>query len=147
MARRSEMDIRIAETDEEIRACFPAIVELRAHLVEDQFVEQVRQQQRAVYRLPYASHQAQVVAVEGFRFGESLAWGKYLYVDDLVTTSGGRSQGTGRGMIKWLTEQARQAGCKQLHLDSSVHRFAAHRFYARCGMNIGSHHFSLHLTD
>ncbi len=36
-------------------------------------------------------------------------------------------------MISWLKSHARQLGCNQLHLDSGVQRFSAHRFYLREG--------------
>jgi hypothetical protein len=46
-------------------------------------------------------------------------------------------------MIEWLKAHARELGCRQLHLDSGVQRFGAHRFYLRHGFNIASHHFSI----
>jgi hypothetical protein len=46
-------------------------------------------------------------------------------------------------MIEWLKAHALDLGCRQLHLDSGVQRFGAHRFYLRAGFNIGGHHFSI----
>jgi GNAT superfamily N-acetyltransferase len=71
------------------------------------------------------------------------AWGKHMYVDDLVTAERHRSTGAGARMMDWLKSYARAHGCRQLHLDSGVQRFGAHRFYLREGFNIGSHHFSI----
>lgn len=47
------------------------------------------------YRLigVFSPHHEQAVAVAGFRIGDSLAWGHYLYVDDLSTSRDARRQG------------------------------------------------------
>jgi GNAT superfamily N-acetyltransferase len=84
-----------------------------------------------------------VLCVAGFVVGTKLAWSKHLYVDDLVTAAQHRSRGAGAKMISWLKAHALELGCQQLHLDSGVQRFEAHRFYLREGFNIGSHHFSI----
>jgi GNAT superfamily N-acetyltransferase len=87
-----------------------------------------------------------VRAVAGFRIAEFLAWGRILYVDDLVTASAQRSRGHGQALFDWLVARARANGCAQLHLDSGVQRFDAHRFYLRQRMSITSHHFALQLS-
>jgi GNAT superfamily N-acetyltransferase len=137
--------ILITKTDEEILRCFAVMVELRAHLVADEFVRRVRQQEKGGYRLAYLEDNGGVKAVAGFRIGEYLCWGKILYVDDLVTTAGERSRGLGQQLLDWLLEYARAEGCDQFHLDSGVEKFAAHRFYLRNRMQISAHHFSLKL--
>ena len=137
----------LARSDAEILRCFPVIAELRPHLVESEFVERVRRQQReGGYQLAFIEADGGVRAVAGFRIGEFLAWGRILYVDDLVTTAAGRSRGHGATLLDWLVARAREAGCAQLHLDSGVQRFDAHRFYLRHRMEITAHHFALKLT-
>lgn len=137
----------LAQSDPEILRCFPVIAELRPHLVEGEFVARVRRQQRdGGYQLAFIEEEGSVMAVAGFRVGEFLAWGRILYVDDLVTTSAGRSRGHGQRLFDWLAARAREAGCVQLHLDSGVQRFDAHRFYLRHRMDITAHHFALKLT-
>ena len=79
--------------------------------------------------------------VAGFRIQEYLYCGKHLYVDDLITDGSTRSQGHGKRMLDWLTEEARRADCVQLHLDSGVQRPHAHRFYFREGLTISAYHF------
>ena len=140
-------DIRLAETDDEIDRCFPVMAELRPQQRRERFVEQVRQQGRDRYRLVFLEDDGEVRAVGGFRISESLAWGKYLYVDDLVTSERSRSKGYGHAVLVWLIAHAREAGCDEFHLDSGVQRFGAHRFYLREGMDITSHHFVLKLTS
>jgi GNAT superfamily N-acetyltransferase len=138
--------IRIAQSDEDIRRCHPVMAELRPHCGEKAFVEQVRRQQQACgYQLACLEDGGSVQVVAGFRIAEFLAWGRILYVDDLVTTAASRSRGYGRELFAWLVEQANTAGCDELHLDSGVQRFEAHRFYLAQRMDITCHHFCLKL--
>ena len=144
---QSAAEIAIACTEEDIRRCFPVMAELRAHLTEAAFVAQVQRQQRdSRYHLAALAQDSVVQAVAGYRFSEHLAWGRILYVDDLVTASAHRSQGYGETLFEWLREQARAAGCGELHLDSGVQRFGAHRFYLNQRMDISCHHFALKIA-
>ena len=141
------INICLAESEEQISLCFPVMAELRPHLLEREFVERVRRQQRENgYQLAFLEESAAVRAVAGFRFAEFLAWGRILYVDDLVTASAERSRGHGQALFGWLVARAKANGCAQLHLDSGVQRFDAHRFYLRQRMSITSHHFALELS-
>jgi GNAT superfamily N-acetyltransferase len=119
--------------------------ELRLHVPESEFVSRVRRQQKTGYRLVVVDDDG-IVAVAGFRVLENLAWGRFLYVDDLVTSSKHRSNGYGSRLLTWLREYAVLEGCQQLHLDSGLQREGAHRFYEREGMAKGSFHFIEDLT-
>lgn len=134
-----------AETPTEILRCFAVLAQLRPHLEEATFVARVQRQQEGGYRLAFLDADSAVRTVAGYRVFESLAWGRICYVDDLVTDAGSRSRGFGQALFTWLMERAREAGCEQLHLDSGVQRFEAHRFYLAQRMDISSHHFSRHL--
>ncbi|OOG28714.1 GNAT family N-acetyltransferase [Thioalkalivibrio denitrificans] len=136
-------EIRIAETDDEIAACFPVIHALRPHLSEPEFVPLIRRMEAGAYRLAYLAEHGRPVAVAGFRIGENLPWGRFMYVDDLVTDPAHRSRGHGRTMLSWLKRHAAEAGCGQLRLDSGVQRKDAHRFYEREGMEMVSLHFMM----
>lgn len=138
--------IRSAEADADIARCFPVLRQLRPHLEVDDFVPRVRRQMEQGYRLAYLEEKGRVAAVAGYRIGENLAWGRFLYVDDLVTDAAHRSEGLGGRLLEWLTDVARSAGCDQLHLDSGVQRVDAHRFYEAHHMEFASHHFRLNLT-
>ncbi len=137
--------IALATTDDEIHRCFPALAQLRPHLMESAFVARVRRQQKEGYHLAFLSERKVVKAVAGYRFSESLSWGRFMYVDDLVTREEFRSQGHGQKLLAWLIRQARKHGCDEFHLDSGVHRFGAHRFYLASRMDIIAHHFALKL--
>ena len=137
--------IKLANSTSEIEQCFPLISQLRPHLIADDFVRQVEMQMSAGYQLAYIRDRKIVVGAAGFNITTNLAWGKHLYVADLVVDKQKRSRGYGEALFNWLIEYAQNQGCQQLHLDSGVQRFAAHRFYLRHKMHISSHHFSLKL--
>ncbi len=139
------MPIRLTHTEAEIAACFAVMQELRPHLSPDEFVERVQRQQQQGFLLAALEEEGEVMAVAGFRLLESLAWGRFLYVDDLVTQSEVRSKGHGRLLLDWLVRYAREHRCQELHLDSGVQRFRAHRFYLLHGMEISCHHFAMRL--
>ncbi len=129
-------------SNQEIISTFHVIRQLRAHLDEDEYLEKIKRMRRSGYRLAAATEGGEVRCVAGFRIVEFLAYGKFLYVDDLVTAEDARSEGHGKRMLDWLTNIAQEEGCGSLQLDSGVQRHGAHRFYFRQGMKISSYHFS-----
>lgn len=135
------MEIALAESDAAIRAAFSVMRHLRDLPSEDAFVDRVSLQRASGYRLAVLVSEGRARAVAGFRIGENLAWGRFLYVDDLVTDPDARSRGFGKAMLEWLVDHARQEGCGELHLDSGNHRVDAHRFYEREGLGASSLHF------
>ena len=141
------MNIQIATTDNDIQACYTVMSELRPRIPEDEFVARVRMQQRQGYVLVAALEEGTVVAVTSVRIDENLAWGRFLYVSDLVTASNYRSRGYGKALLAWLREFAKAEGCAQMHLDSGMQRKDAHRFYLREGMEILGYHFSEDLCE
>jgi GNAT superfamily N-acetyltransferase len=129
---------------------FPAMAALRPHFADEAaFVARVDDVQRAEgYRLVGVFEDApHAVAVAGFRVGHMLAWGRFLYVDDLSTLPEARRRGYGRQLLDWLTAEAQRLGCDQLHLDSGVgaDRTDAHRLYFNAGLAITSYHFARRL--
>jgi GNAT superfamily N-acetyltransferase len=121
------------------------MAELRPHVQAEEFLIRVkRQSECAGYKLACLID-GEVKAVAGFRISEGLAWGKYLYLDDLVAKSVDRSKGYGGNLFDWLIEYARAERCDEFHLNSRVQRFAAHRFYLSKRMFIECHHFALKL--
>jgi GNAT superfamily N-acetyltransferase len=142
------MKITSAKTAEDIKRCYKVMHQLRPHLIDEAtFVEQVQRQIDDGYNLVYIGECGHVLALAGFRFLEFLAWGKILYVDDLITCSGSRGLGHGNTLVKWLIELARERKCDQFHLDSGPQRHDAHRLYMKHKMNIIGHHFALDLRE
>ena len=131
---------------EETYLAYPALLELRPHLGSlESVMQQVNEAQRPEgYRLLGSFEEGieEAAAVAGFRTAHGLAWGYYLYVDDLSTRAAFRQRGHGASLMQWLAEEARRLGCRQLHLDSGVHRHDAHRLYLNQRMDITAYHFN-----
>jgi GNAT superfamily N-acetyltransferase len=140
------MPIKIASSEDEILQCFPVIVQLRSHLTQTDFLNRVKRQQQAGYQLVYLQDD-RVKAVAGFRLVDTLAHGRLLYIDDLVTDTNVRSKGYGSALLDWLVGYAESQGCGSVQLDSGTHRSGAHRFYFSKGMEIGSFRFILRLSS
>jgi GNAT superfamily N-acetyltransferase len=135
-----------ADSDAEIRASFPVLRELRPNFGDaETYLAAVRRQMADGYRLTLraidGAEGMEIVAGAGWRLTEMLAFGKFLYVDDLVTAARHRGKGHGAALMQWLEAEARAAGCARLALDSGTHRTGAHRFYFREGLAITSFHF------
>ncbi len=147
------MQVHHATTDEQILSTFDIMAQLRPHLKQEEYLQRIRlQRETADYQLAYLTHDnassdssAQILAAAGYRINTNLAWGKFLYVDDLVTDQNLQSQGHGQILLKHLIAIAKQKNCDEFHLDSGVQRYQAHRFYLMQKMDITSHHFALKL--
>ncbi|KDM93531.1 GNAT family N-acetyltransferase [Photobacterium galatheae] len=142
------MNVHLLETHDcekhsDLSSVLDVLLQLRPQYDRASLLAQIQTQQAQGYQVVYVKSGDQVLGVAGFVVTEKLAWGKAIYVDDLVTDQHHRSQGVGDCLIQWLKDYGQAQGCRQLHLDSGVQRFAAHRFYLRQGFNIASHHFSI----
>ncbi|MBI2430461.1 MAG: GNAT family N-acetyltransferase [Candidatus Levybacteria bacterium] len=140
------MKIYIAKSMQDIKDCYPVMAQLRTGLKKEEFIERVNRQQKDGYILAFIRNKGIVVTVAGFRIIENLAHGKFLYIDDFITDSQSRSKGYGDKLFDFLVEYAKKEMCKEIHLDSGVQRFDAHRFYFRKRMVIISHHFGLRIA-
>lgn len=136
------MPIILAETDEEVLASYKLMKQLRHQLAEETYLFRIRQLQLEYgYRLINLIEDGEAKASAGYRMCDSLAWGKYLYVDDLITDEASRSIGYAKQLFDWLDEEIKSNKCVAMHLDSGVHRYDAHRFYLNRKMRITCHHF------
>ena len=95
MSSQASAIIKLASSATEFEQCFPVISQLRTHLAADNFVRQVETQMNAGYQLVYISDR-EIVGVAGFNITTNLAWGKHLYVADLVVDKEKRSHGYGQ---------------------------------------------------
>ncbi len=147
-AESRSIRIAIAQTPEDIGRCYEVVRELRPHFTNrKKFMERVSRQQRDGYLLAFVEANAEVRAVAGYRYLESLFSGRFMYVDDLVTRARDRSAGYGGKLLDWLVQEARKNKCESFELDSGVQRFDAHRFYFVKRMKISSYHFALPLKS
>ncbi|MBX3718557.1 MAG: GNAT family N-acetyltransferase [Parachlamydiales bacterium] len=134
--------VQQARSVEQIQSCYNVMRQLRPHLEEKLFVERVKRQQIQGYQLAYLEIDGEVRACAGFRILEFLAWGKVLYIDDLVTDSAMRKNGLASVLLKWVLEQGKAMQCDQVHLDSGPQRHDAHRLYLNHGFTIIGYHFA-----
>ena len=131
------------ESEVELKLCFPVFKELRPHLNEKNFIDQVTRQRDQSYKIVAIKHNGIVPSAAGFRFAEFLAWGKVLYVDDLTTLPNHRGKGYATEILDWLIAYAKTNKCRGLHLDTGHHRHSAHKLYLKKGLSITSHHLSI----
>lgn len=134
--------MKIVETEQELRACYPVMKELRPHLEsEDAFVAQMMRQYEQNYRILAVWDEGEVVALAGYRYQENTVYGRFLYVDDLIAAERHRSRRWGALLLAKLTVFAQEAGCKRLVLDTGLINVLAQRFYFREGLLPGALRF------
>ncbi|MBR8460437.1 GNAT family N-acetyltransferase [Burkholderia dolosa] len=130
------------DSDQDYEAAFPVMRELRPQLTDAiAFARQVRRQAEQGYRILAALRGEQVAALAGYRVQENFICGRFLYVDDLVTTADARQHGLGAMLIDALREEARQQRCANLVLDTGLANALAQRFYFRQGLLAFGMHF------
>jgi ribosomal protein S18 acetylase RimI-like enzyme len=129
-------DLHHAETDAELRACWPVMQQLRSHLEgADDFVVRVHRMRGEGYRLLAAWQGDTALALAGYRLQENLVYGgRFLYVDDLVTDNAARGARWGARLVEATARIAEQAGCVHLVLDTGLSNSLAQRFYFRQGL-------------
>jgi len=110
-------------------------VQLRPQLAgPDELVTRVERQARDGYRLLAAWCGAEPVGLAGYRLEENLIHGRFVYVDDLVTTERRRGAGIGASLLDAVAQYGRDQGCARLVLDTALDNVLAHRFYYRQGL-------------
>jgi GNAT superfamily N-acetyltransferase len=131
----NDLVLRHAETDAEIAACFPVMAQLRPHLADAaELVARVAHQRAAGYRLLAAWRGVVPIGLAGYRIEENLVHGRFIYVDDLVTTERERRSGVGARLLDAVTAEGYRLGCARLVLDTALDNVLAHRFYYRQGL-------------
>lgn len=140
--RIADAALRHADRDADKRACYAVMQELRPHLAsEDEFMQRIARAADESYRILAAWDEGRVVALAGYRFQENLVYGKFLYVDDLVSAEGQRGKRWGERLLKALEAVAQEAGVARLVLDTGMANTMAQRFYFRQGLLTGALRF------
>src|SRR4030095_16225096 len=119
--------IFLANSDTEIEECFDVYKELRPHITRAEFLPQVRRQQAQGFSILALLHEGAIKSAAGFRVLEFLAWGKVLYIDDLITLPAEKRRGYAGQLLDWLIQRARDLQCDGVHLDTGYARHDAHR--------------------
>lgn len=128
---------------DDLPAAHRVMRQLRPHLDAAAFVAQAtRQMAEQGWHLAAAyDGDGAVLGLMGYRFGEYLAWGRILYIDDLVVDEARRSGGVGAALLRLAEDLGRAAGCASVQLDSGTQRQRAHAFYETQGYTFTSHHY------
>ncbi|MEO6855817.1 MAG: GNAT family N-acetyltransferase [Rhodoferax sp.] len=131
----------------DVRACHALMLQLRPQLgTADEWLLRFQRQATTGYRLLALLHGGQAVALAGFRVQENLVYGRFLYVDDLVTHAAERGGGHAAQLLHGLQAEARRQGCERLVLDTALGNVQAHRFYYRSGLVIQALRFGMPVT-
>lgn len=141
------MEIRFAQSDQEILDCWEVVKELRPNLTNpEDYLQQVKEMMQDGYRMIYVwiregdTHKA--VSFAGYRNLQMLHTGKMVYIDDLGTLPDYRGQGYASQLLDYVYQLAKDTGKTGVHLDSGYHRQTAHRLYLQKGFVLSSHHFA-----
>lgn len=134
-------------TYDELLNVFPVYQELRPHfqLFED-FYQQIIKQFAEKFLLYAAIDNDAVYGCIGFRIMTTTAWGKIVYIDDLITAQNLRGNGAGNRLLDFVIEYARTNDCDEIHLDTGYQRFAAHKVYLNKGFQLNCHHLAMKLN-
>jgi GNAT superfamily N-acetyltransferase len=134
--------IKEARSEEDVLRCWPAFHELRPHLTQVEFIRRWTAQREEGYRIVFIESGEPVVAAAGFRLMNTMAWGRILYLDDLIALHTQQGRGWGSALLAWLQEEARALQCDGVHLDTGYQRHAAHKAYLRNGFELNCHHLA-----
>jgi GNAT superfamily N-acetyltransferase len=133
--------VRHAITEQDARRCWPVFRELRENIpTEEEYLRRWKVQREEGFQVVFIEDGSEVVAVGGYRISHSMAWGRFLYLDDLAALPARRGEGLGAAILGFVQEEARRAGCEAVHLDTGYHRHQAHKSYLRNGFEMTCHH-------
>ncbi len=129
------MKIIECKNSDEIAEAWAVMNQLRPSIDQQTFESRVAAAKENGYRLFVGKQEGRIVGAMGWRIANDLAWGRSLYIDDLVVDENSRSMGIGKNLLSFATDEAVKEKCNNLRLSSGFAREEAHRFYEREGMN------------
>lgn len=131
-------------TPDDVRELWPLMSVLRPRLTGvDELASAWGTQVEDGYRLAYVrDRDGRPVGAVGFRVTQTLAWGRHVYIDDLVVAESSRRGGIGALLLAYVEREAEALGCSEIHLDTGYERHDAHRLYLRHGYEFSCHHAS-----
>ncbi|MDF1642649.1 MAG: GNAT family N-acetyltransferase [Pseudomonadales bacterium] len=137
----NNMEITQIKTEQQIRSCYELMAVLRPHLIKTDFPNQVSRQMEQGYQLRALEDANDPLALIGYRLVENLIFGKFLYVDDLVTAPNHKRKGYAGQLLDWAIQFSIDEGCQAVQLDSGFQNADAHRLYLNKGFQLSAHHF------
>lgn len=121
--------VRELSTTLEFREAYPVLSQLRDHLTEAAFLEQLDAMRDDGYRLFALFDDGDVVAVVGLVVRRNFFCHRHVFVEDLVTDEQHRGEGYGSRLLEYVHEFAREQSCSYVELESGLWREQAHEFY------------------
>lgn len=138
-----QLRIAWADSDEDIVTCLALMRQWWPRIGrDDDPLARVRSLQEHGYRLAAAWQDDRIVGCAGYHLAENLLRGRYLHVDELVTSEDVRSTGIGQRLLQALIEEARNLECQALVLECGLINARAHAFYFREGLRISAFRFA-----
>lgn len=132
---------QICTLKEEITPFLPLLQQLSPTLTAERLDMMLDDMLAHDYRLLAVWSENRCVGVSGFWVSTKIYSGRYLEMDNVVVDAEWRSKGVGKCMSDFLTEWARNEGCRFLMLDAYIENEKAHRFYEREGFDKRGYHF------
>lgn len=126
---------------EEVLKTYPLLKQLYPELTAEQYETYIDDLLPLSYRRIVVEENGHYLASAGVLMGVHFKFGKYLYINDLVTDSTHRSHGIGKMLVDWIEEEAKRLGCTGIKLSSNVNRHDAHRFYVTDGFFVHGYYF------
>ncbi|QST01727.1 GNAT family N-acetyltransferase [Pontibacillus sp. ALD_SL1] len=124
------MEVKKVETEEDIKAIYSLMYQLRSHLNQEDYVELVIEAMAFDrYQLIALMEQEKPVAAIGYKRMTTLYYGRFIWVCDLVTDQKERSKGFGNQLLTYVEKEAATLGFHTVALSSGIKRHLAHRFY------------------
>lgn len=118
--------------EKEWTEAFVIMKQLRAHLDMDAYLDLVRESHKKEgYHLLALYDQNEMSALAGFMPMTTLYYGRFIWICDLVTDEGKRSQGYGEKLLQNVEQWAKNNGYTTVALSSGLQRRNAHRFYEK----------------
>ena len=140
----TQQTVKLISATKDLEQCFNVIQELRPHLNDcNKFITQIMRQQKEGYQMFACIANNNIVGCIGYRQLETLAWGKILYIDDLITSSTHRGNGYAKTLLDHAIDYAKLVSCDQVHLDTGYTRYDAHKLYLKNRFQLSSHHMAL----
>ena len=138
--------VKEAESESQVRKCWHSFSQLRLNIPSDiDFLKQWEIQKYEGYKLIYIEDDSIVIAAAGYRLMHTMAWGKIIYIDDLIAHDTKRGKGYGTILLKYIQDIAKELSCNSVQLDTGYQRHQAHKSYLRNGFNMTCHHMELDL--
>lgn len=137
----SASTIRELSTTQEFREAYPVLSQLRDHLTEAAFLEQLDVMREDGYRLFALFEGGDVVAVAGLAVRRNFYLDRHVFVYDLVTDEDRRGEGYGGRLLEYVHDLAHEEGCANVALESGLWRERAHEFYESHGYEKLSYSF------